>query len=101
MTERTDELSKRYDEGRRVGLAIAAIAVAAVAFLSLLGVEKAILALILAVLAFRGAASNSPGRKLAIAAIGIVILYVITVVIVLLVYHEKLAELIRLIQHLS
>ena len=55
-----DPLVIVYDRGRREGLATAAIALSATAYLNLLGAEKSILAIALALLASRGADSNVP-----------------------------------------
>ena len=49
--------------GRSEGLATAALAVGAVAFLNLLGVEKGILAIVLAVLSLRNAPAGPPPRR--------------------------------------
>jgi hypothetical protein len=88
-------------EGRRTGLAIGALAASAVAFISLLGIEKAILALVLAVLAMRGSAPSTPARRLAWVSLGVVLLYILTFVVVVALLHERLAELIRMLQQMG
>ena len=89
--------TEAFREGKRVGLAIAAIAVSAVAFVSLLGIEKAMLAIVLAILASRGAALKSHTRRLGSVAIGLAALYVVTFAVVMALFHDKLDELFRLL----
>ena len=106
MTNESDqnkpELTRtEYAEGKREGLAIGAIAAGAVAFISLLGVEKAILAIVLAVLAFRGAKAGSAARRLSLAAIVVAAVYALTYIILLVLYYDKLVELIHLLQKLG
>lgn len=90
-----------YDAGRRTGLAIAALATSAVAFISLLGLEKAILAYVLAILAIRGMPARSQARRWGIAAIVVTIVYLVTFAVIVAVFHEQLAELMRLLQQLG
>ena len=90
-----------FDQGRQTGLAIGALAISIVAFISLLGLEKAILAAVLGVVSLRGLAAGSPGRRYATAAVAIAIVYAITFAIVLGLFHDKLAELVRLMQQLG
>ena len=90
-----------YADGRKAGLAIGALATAAAAFISLLGIEKAILALVLAILGFRGTQAGSRAKRLSLLAMLILCLYAVTCVTVLVLYHEKLAELFRLMQKLG
>ncbi len=90
-----------FRQGRQTGLAIGALALSIVAFISLLGVEKAILAAVLGILSLRGLAAGSPGRRYAVAAVAITIVYAITCMIVLVLFHDKLAELVRLMQQLG
>ena len=97
----TDPQAKAFQEGKQTGLAIAAIACSAMAFVSLLGIEKAALALVLAILACRGVAEASRVRRLAHLAIGIAIIYAVTFAVVLTVYHDKVSELFRLLLRMS
>ncbi len=90
-----------YREGRSAGLALAALAVSAVAFISLLGIEKAVLALALAVLGLRGAASGSSARRLGIAAIVIACIYAATYIVVMALYPDKISALLRTLQQLG
>ena len=96
-----DTQKEAFREGKRVGLAIAAVAASAVAFVSLLGIEKAILAITLAILAIRGTAPRSRVRRLASVALGIAMVYVLTFVVVMALFREKLYELIHLLQQMS
>jgi hypothetical protein len=81
-------------------MATAALALGAVAFLNLLGVEKGILAIVLAVLSLRGLPGGPPPRRAHIAiALGVVQLA--TVVTVLVLFHEKLRQLIELLRTLG
>lgn len=92
---------RAYEEGRRAGLATAALATSVVAFISLLGLEKAILAGVLGILAIRGTGAASRGRRLGLAAVGVAGVYAITFVIVLVVFRDRLAELFRLLQQMG
>ena len=96
-----DAHTEAFREGKRAGLAIGALAGSAVAFISLLGVEKAILAITLAILAIRGTAPRSRARRMASVALGIAVVYVLTFALVMALFHEKLYELIRLLQQMG
>jgi NADH:ubiquinone oxidoreductase subunit K len=96
-----DPRREAFREGRRAGLAIAAIAASAVAFVSLLGIEKAILAAVLAVLAMRGATRRSRTTRLARLAIGIAALYAVSFAVLLVLFRDKVWELLRLLQQMG
>ena len=96
-----DPLQMAYAAGRRNGLAISAMAVAGLAFISMLGMEKAILAVVLARLAVRGAGAGEPSRRYSAWATVVACVYAATFAVVLIVFHRQLAELLRLLQHLS
>ena len=51
ISSQSSAVDAAYQSGRRVGLATAAVALGFVSFLNLLGMEKSILALVLAILA--------------------------------------------------
>lgn len=68
-----DPVAAAFEDGRRAGLAAAAMALSLVAFFSLLGAEKALLAIALGMMARRGSRPGSAGRRLATVAIGIVL----------------------------
>jgi hypothetical protein len=87
-------------QGRREGLATAALAAGCVAFINLLGAEKALLAVTLAGLALGGLPAGSARRR-ALSAMGLGGLYLVTLMLVLLFYHDKLARLIGLLKDLG
>lgn len=86
--------------GRREGLALAALATAAVAFLNLLGVEKALLAVTLAALALQGVAVGRV-RDRAMTAIVLAAAYLVTVAVVAILYGNRLATLVSLLRDLA
>ncbi len=86
-----------YKSGRRDGLALGALALALVAFVNVLSVEKSILAVVLAILALKAA----PGAVRAKWALGIAGLHIVTWVTVLVLFHDKLAQLLKLLQQLG
>lgn len=94
-------LSAAYLRGRRAGLAAGALAAAVVAFVNLLGLEKALLAATLAFLALQRMPAGAPGRKLAVAAACAAGAYAVTWLVILAVFHEKLFELFQLLQKLG
>jgi hypothetical protein len=96
-----DPLIRAFEDGRRAGLATAAIAVSVIAFLSLLGAEKALLAIALGMLARRGAQAGSAGRKLATTAIALGAVFLATIAFVLIVFWDKLVGLVQHLQQLS
>jgi hypothetical protein len=96
-----EPIAEAFDAGRRAGLAVAAVALGMVTFLSLLGLEKAGLAIILGVLALRGRSAGVATRRLAMAAIGLGTLFVVTVAILLAVYWDRLARFLVELQKLS
>ena len=93
--------SEAFRLGRSTGLGIAALALSVVSFLSLLGAEKAILAIVLGALAARGSAPAALARRFGIAAICIGTVFLLTLALVLAVYWGKVIELIQLLQKLS
>lgn len=96
------DLERAYQEGRRIGLATAALALSVVAFLNLLGLEKSLLAAVLAVVALRGAGSATPRIiRLSRAALGVAALHVVTIVVVIVFYHDQLLRLLQLLHKLS
>lgn len=86
--------------GRSEGLATAAVAMGALSFIQLLGAEKAILAIVLAVLALRGAPSQQ-GRRRSYTAIVLGVVYLAITAATLILFHDELGELIRLLQSLG
>lgn len=88
-----------YRQGWRTGLAFGALAIAVTAFINLLSVEKSILALVLGAVALYGAGAGVAGR--ARWAIGIAVLHLVVVTAALLLFHDKLARLLSLLQSLG
>lgn len=96
----TDNETRLLAQGRREGLATAALALGVLSFIQLLGTEKALLAIGLAVLALRGATLRR-ARGLAFAGLALGCLYLALAVVTLVLYRDKFAELIRLVQSLG
>ena len=83
-----EDADRQRDEGRRQGLAIAALALGLVSFVNLLGAEKTILAMVLAVIAMSGSTVRIV-RHRAMIAIGLSVLQVVTILFVLLAYLSR------------
>lgn len=90
-----------HKDGYRLGLATAALALSAVAFINMLGIEKSVLAAVLAALAMQGARPLDQLLRRGKAALLISAVYAATTVTVLAVYHHQLSELIHLLQKLG
>ncbi len=90
-----------YQEGQRRGLAIAALGVALIGFFNLLNFEKSLLAILLAVLALRGATKSESAYGWSRIAIVIAVVNIILVVTLLVIFHNSLADLLRLLQTLG
>jgi hypothetical protein len=101
MSDTVDPAYGAYERGRRVGLATGALALSVTAFINLLGMEKSILAGILALLALRGSAALAEVIRKARVALAIAVVHIITVVAVLAVFHDKLLELLHLLEKLG
>jgi hypothetical protein len=86
--------------GRTEGLATAALALSVVSFVNLLGAEKALLAIVLAALAL-GRAGLSRARTRSLVAIGFSLVYLLTIGVVLVTFHDKLAHLLQLLHELG
>lgn len=99
--ERERQIAEAYDRGRRAGFGVAALALSCVAFLSLLGAEKAILAIVLGVLATRGGEPRALARRLGIAAISLGSVFLVAWGVGLVIFWDKFVELIKLLQQLS
>lgn len=87
-------------QGRREGLAVAALALSLVAFLNLLGTEKSVLAIILAALALSGSRDPHIRRRASIA-LALALVHLITIAVVLVLFRDRLGDLIRLLQTLG
>jgi len=104
MTDSTQavqrDVAEARDQGRRQGLAIAALALSLIAFLNLLGAEKSILAIVLAIGAMSGSVSRQVRRR-SFAAIGLAILHLVTIGVVLMLFQDELGQLVELLQKLA
>jgi hypothetical protein len=89
-----------YRQGWRAGLALGALAVAVSAFINVLSIEKSLLAIALALVALRGADAG-PARKRGRLALGIAAAHLALAAFVLVVFHDKLARLLSLMQSLG
>src|SRR5687768_1481588 len=98
---RPASIQEAFDAGRRAGFGVAALILSFVTFVSLLGAEKAILAIVLGVLAQRGAQPGSQARRFGRAAVGIGVLFLLTVAVVLIVFWDKIGELVAALEKLS
>ena len=87
-------------QGRKEGFAIAALALGLLCFVNLLGAEKGLLALVLGWLALKDPASASARRNAKIA-IGLALLQIATIALVLILFHDKFAQLIALLHKLG
>lgn len=96
-----DRTAEAYETGRRVGIGVSALAIGLVSFLSLLGAEKAILAIVLGTLAVRGSNGGTLPRRLGRAAIVLGALFLLTMGLVLIVWWDKVVEFVQLMQQLS
>lgn len=87
-------------EGRREGMATAALCLALCSFFNLLGAEKALLAIVLAALASRAPRAARAWRR-ARFAIAVATVYIVTVVAVLVAFHDRLGQLLGLLHTLG
>jgi hypothetical protein len=90
-----------YQEGQRRGLAIAALAVSLIAFINLANIEKSLLAIVLGVLAIRGATKDESAYRWGRIAIFIAIVTIILVVTLFVVYYSTLVDIVRLLHTLG
>ena len=77
------------------------MALSLVAFFSLLGAEKALLAIALAVLARRGSQPGSAGRRLATVAIGVATVFLVSIAFILILFWDELVGLVLYLRQLS
>lgn len=96
----TDHARDAHVRGRAEGFAIAALALGVLSFIQLLGMEKALLAIVLAVLALR-AVPSPRSRMQGRIAIGLGVLYIAITLTALVLFRDRFAELIRLLQSLG
>ena len=89
-----------YRTGRRDGLAIGALALALVAFVNVLSLEKAVLAAVLAAVALKSA-PGAPASRKAQWALGIAIVYIVSWLVFLVIFHDRLAHLLQMLEQLG
>ena len=94
-------IDSAFQSGRSVGFATAAVALSVVAFLNLLGLEKSLLAGVLALLALQGHGGSDLIRQRGRAALLIAIAHAVTVIAVLALFHDRLIALVHLLQKLG
>jgi hypothetical protein len=90
-----------FSAGRRHGLAIAALVISLISFVSLLGAEKAVTSIVLGVLAFRGATPGSLPSRLGKSAVVLGSLFMVTAATVLFVFWNDVVEFVHLLEKLS
>jgi hypothetical protein len=93
-------VARALGDGRGQGLAIGALALSLVSFVNLLGAEKSILAIVLGDLAW-SASRDRTVRRRSFAALGLSMLHIGTLVVVLIIFHEKFGQLIQLLYKLG
>lgn len=98
---RTEEITDAFLAGRRVGFGISALVLSLVSFLSLLGAEKAILAVVLGGLAIRGSVHGALARRLGVIAICLAAVFLLTMVAVLILFRGQVLEFLQTLQRLS
>jgi hypothetical protein len=96
-----EEMTDAFRAGRRVGFGISAFVLGLVSFLSLLGAEKAILAMILGVMAIRGSGQGALARRLGTIAICLGAAFLVTMVVILIVFRGQVLEFVQMLQKLS
>jgi hypothetical protein len=100
-TPPSDPINTAYQDGRRFGLATGALALSIVAFLNMFGMEKSILAIVLALLALQGAEPMSAAFRRSRTALVVAGAHIITIVVVLVLFHDKITSaLLQLLQKL-
>jgi hypothetical protein len=95
QTTHTEAIEAAYERGRRVGLATAALALAVIAYVNLLGIEKSLLAVAFAAAALRGVPLSMIIRARTWIAVALASVHAITVVVIVVVYADKIAALAR------
>jgi Na+-driven multidrug efflux pump len=90
-----------YIAGRRDGFGIAAVVVGIITFVSLLGIEKAVVAIVLGALAMQGARKGSRARRLGGVALILGITFEVALVVLLIVFREEVGTLISALEQLS
>ena len=101
MTSQDTAVQNAYADGKRMGIAISAVAMSLVAFLSLLGLEKALLALTLGLIVIRGAERGSPEARSAKVAVAVAAVYITCFLTAVVLFHDRIAEFLKMLQKLS
>ena len=96
-----DPIGDPYNAGLRVGFGIAALTIGGVSCLSLLGAEKAVTAIVFGALAMRGVRKGSLAKRLGLASVVLGAAFLITMAALLIMFHDQVMELVRLLQKLS
>lgn len=89
------EFKEAFAKGRVAGLGIAALAISCVAFVQLLGAEKAIVGLVLGIVAYRSVAEPNRGRQWALIAIAVSSLYLVFMLAVLIFAGDDILQAIQ------
>lgn len=87
-----------YALGRKHGLATAALALSLISFVNLIGAEKGLLALVLGIIALSGGQAT---RSRARIAIGLAVLQLCTILVVILLFRDQIAQLLALLSKLG
>lgn len=95
------EWQQGFDAGRKHGIAIAALVISLISFVTLLGTEKGITAIVLGALAAKGAAPGSFPARIGKVAIVLGSLFLVTVAAVLTLFWSDVVEFVRLLEKLS
>jgi hypothetical protein len=101
--ESSDDARAAFVRGQRFAYATAALATGAVAYLSLLGIEKGALAVLFAIVALRKEPGPqlSVGRGRAIAGLALGALMLIAVPLVLVLFRDRVGDLVRALEALQ
>ncbi len=100
-TPQADPTYAAYQRGRRMGLATGALTLSVVAFVNLFGFEKSIPACVLALLALKGAAPAIDVVRRGRIALAIAAIHILTIGVVLFAFHDKLLQLLHLLEKLG
>ncbi len=88
-----------YQQGFRAGLATAALAIAFVAYIHLMDLEKSILAVTLAGLALRGAVpAGATARRRGRLAIIVAALHVVLFIVLVTIFRDRIGHAVMLLQ---
>jgi hypothetical protein len=91
----TETVEAAYERGRSVGFATAAVALAVVAYVNLLGIEKSLLAIALAIVALKRISPPTFVRTRIRVALALATVHALTVAVIVVVFADKIALLAR------